>query len=185
MSEAHPARVKRALAGELPVEDLTAAESKLFDAEVNRQLAVSMATTDLTLPENRSDELVGGVSVDAEGRIVLTPPSGRAFVSNTRVEGDAAPEPMCSIDRVDGDLTIYTMFLEGTPVAVEAASFDEAATRFVEDLREYAADWTASPALQLSINHRDNRILVEAVEDMSEQELIEWARGERQLSCPP
>lgn len=183
MSEALPARVNRALAGELPAEDLTTAESRIFDAEVDRRLAVSMATTDLTLPENRSNEPVVGVSIDAEGRIVLTPPNGRAFVSNTRVGDDVAPEPMCSFQR-DGDLTIVTMSLEGTPVAVEATSFDEATVKFVEELRDYAAYWSASPKLQQSINHRDNRILVEAVESMSAEELNEWARGLRGLDCP-
>lgn len=176
-------RVEQALAGELSVEDLTAAESKLFDAEVDARLAVSMATTDLTLPENRSNEPVGGVSIDAEGRIVFTPPSGRAFVSDTRVGDGVAPEPMCSFQR-DGDLTIVTMSLEGTPVAVEATSLDEAVVKFVEELRDYSAYWSASPQVQQATNHRDNRVLVEAVESMSDEELNEWARGLRELNCP-
>lgn len=174
-------RVNRALAGELPSEDLTDDEACLFDSEIDSQLMESMAGDDLTLPENRSNEPIGGMGIGPDGEIILIAPNGDTFISSNEIE--PPPEPMCSFER-DGDLIIVTVFLEGTPVAVEATSFDEAITKFVEDLREYAADWSASPRLQQATNHRDNRALVEAVESMSDEELNEWARGLRGLNRP-
>lgn len=87
-------------------------------------------------------------------------------------------ETAALVARMDGDdLTlpedqaIVTMALPNTPVAVEGHSFEDALTRFVHDLREYADDWTASPQLQKATNHRDNARLVQAITDINDDEL--------------
>ena len=88
MSDAQSAsadRVNRALTGDLPVEDLTATESKIFDTEVDRRLSASMAGDDLTVPENQSNEPVGGMSIGPDGEIVLIAPDGSTFLGGSRL----------------------------------------------------------------------------------------------------
>lgn len=59
-----------------------------------------------------------------------------------------------------------------TPAGVSTGTtFESALTQFVHSLREYAADWTASPRLQQATNHRDNAGLVQAVTEIDADEL--------------
>lgn len=87
--------------------------------------------------------------------------------------------PEVTFSRDDEVGTIATLFLRGTPVAVEASSMAEAVDRFVADLREYVADWAESPALQHAVNHRDNQLLILMVQSMTDQELAQWVVTER------
>ena len=63
--------------------------------------------------------------------------------------------------------------MDGIPVAVEGATFEDALTEFVHALREYAEDWSTSHQLQQATNHRDNARLVQAVNEIDADELRE------------
>lgn len=66
----------------------------------------------------------------------------------------------------------WSIFLPGVPVAVDAATLDEAIDEMVLALREYADDWRAR--LRDAPNHRGNSALVRAVECRDDAQLRAW-----------
>jgi hypothetical protein len=67
------------------------------------------------------------------------------------------------------------VFIPGTPVAADGATFDEAIEEMIDALREYAEDWTDH--LRLAPNHRDHWGLVQLVSLCDDGQLTEWLTG--------
>ncbi|MCT2584031.1 prevent-host-death protein [Actinophytocola gossypii] len=69
----------------------------------------------------------------------------------------------------------WSVFVPGLPVAADGASFDEAVTKMVVALREYAEDW--QQRLLDAPNHRDNWGLVQLISFSDDEQLRDWLVG--------
>lgn len=74
-------RVQQALAGSLPTAELTDAEGRLFNAEVDAKIADSLARTDYT--SQLAERGVTTVVLDDQGRLVERSPDGSTRVLDT------------------------------------------------------------------------------------------------------
>lgn len=69
----------------------------------------------------------------------------------------------------------WSVLLDGTPVAADGSTLDDAAAEFVVALRQYGEDW--EERLYAAPNHRPNWMLVCFLGLMSDDELEAWIRG--------
>jgi hypothetical protein len=69
----------------------------------------------------------------------------------------------------------WSVFLTGTPVAADASTFDAAIEAIIVVLREYAADW--QNRLGRASNHRNDKVLVQAVGLSDDAQLLSCAVG--------
>jgi hypothetical protein len=69
----------------------------------------------------------------------------------------------------------WSVFLSGTPIAADGATFDEAIDETVDALREYAADW--QDRLLDVPGHRDLWGLVQLVSLSDDSQLRDWLVG--------
>lgn len=70
----------------------------------------------------------------------------------------------------------WWIFVPGTSVSADGATFDDALNDAVIALREYAEDWVDH--LIAAPNHRDQWGLVQFVALSTDAQLAEWLRGE-------
>ena len=70
----------------------------------------------------------------------------------------------------------WWIFLPGTSISADGATFDEAIDDAVAALREYAEDWTDH--LSAAVNHRDHWGLVQLVALSTDEQLAQWLRGQ-------
>ena len=71
----------------------------------------------------------------------------------------------------------WSVFLPGTPIAADSSTFDAAIEERIVALREYAADWHMR--LGPAPNHRDNQLLVRAIDLSDDAQLRDWLAGSR------
>ena len=108
----------------------------------------------------------------------------REFLLMTKV---LSVELLTSSDRVPRPEVIpedggWSIFLPGVPVAADALTFNDAVSGFVEDLREYTAEWLSRPEFRLAPNHWENMPLVHLVDALTDAELRSWVVGERPVN---
>lgn len=79
---------------------------------------------------------------------------------------------LCRPAEVVAEADGWSVFIVGTPVSADGATFVEAIYETVDALREYAAAWTDH--LSTTANHADNWGLVQLVVLSSDDELANW-----------
>ena len=73
----------------------------------------------------------------------------------------------------------WSVFIPGTPVAADGASFEEAIEEMVVALREYAEDWVDH--LHRAPNHAEQWGLVQLVGLSDDRQLAVWLAGDEKL----
>ena len=77
---------------------------------------------------------------------------------------------------VVSDQGAWSVFIPGTPIAADGASFDQAIDEMAMALREYATDWVDH--LHRAHNHAGNWGLVQLVALSDDQQLAAWLTGD-------
>ena len=90
----------------------------------------------------------------------------RRFVARTTESG-------LYLAREDG---VWVAFLKGRPFAAEGRTADEAIDGLIEDLREYAEEW--SEHYSTAPNHENEWGLVQLISLSTDEQLAAWLRGQ-------
>ena len=101
--------------------------------------------------------------------------STTALVDARRLRAELARTcPHAEVVKEEGG---WSVFIPGTPVAADGATFDEALDEMTDALREYADDW--QDHLLDAANHRGNWSLVQLISLSTDEQLREWLAGPR------
>lgn len=74
----------------------------------------------------------------------------------------------------DSDEQLYTVAIDGLPLAAEGESISDAFAELVDDIRDYCDDWV--DRLRFAPNHAGNLPVVFLAQTMSDDELHEWLK---------
>ncbi|NEW30404.1 prevent-host-death protein [Nocardia cyriacigeorgica] len=110
-----------------------------------------------------------------EGRVATVTRDSRqaAVVDAERLR--YALSRLCPQAKVVNEDDAWWAFIDGTPIAADGATFDEAILELIDALREYAEDWQGG--LRTASDHTENWGLVQLVELSTDEQLRDWLVG--------